>query len=499
MYHSMARQANMNKENAPGSNIQKPISRITRARAKALGISGDALPLQAKHESNRVLQPNCKRASSDNRPTDVGSSFQSKRRAVLKEVTNMPLNDLNTKIINGTKIQASKNTRTVVEWNTMVVPAVCVGPQDQKGKIKVTDDMTKQSVKELRQITAQLKLVNDLESKPSIYYNPKALRSSLPKGELHIFNKVEAANDQVIVNIDSKHKDPQMCSLYAAEIYNNLRAAELKGKPLVNYMKTVQRDITQEMRGILIDWLVEVCEEYKLKSETLYLTVTLIDQYLSKMYIEKQRLQLLGITCMLIASKYEEIIAPRVEDFCFITDGTYTRREVLDMEHQVVDMLSFQISVPTVIKFLRRFILAAQSSYKVHQYNTVHHLSSWSVTQLIIKNVFLSNKNDLILQVPIVELEYLANYLAELTLTEYSFLKFPPSLIAASAVFLAKWTLDQVEHPWNPTLEHYTNYKASKLKETVLALQDIQLNKEATLHAIRQKYMQNKVYSLYIF
>ncbi|KAM0046370.1 putative cyclin domain-containing protein [Helianthus debilis subsp. tardiflorus] len=458
MYHSMARQANMNKENAPGSSIQKPISRITRARAKALGISGDTLPLQAKHESNRVLQPNCKRASSDNRPTDVGSSFQSKRRAVLKEVTNMPLNDLNIKIINGTKIQASKNTRIVVGWNTMVVPAVCVGPQDQKGKIKVTDDMTKQSVKELRQITAQLKLVNDLESKPSIYYNPKALRSSLPKGEIHIFNKVEAANAQVIVDIDSKHKDPQMCSLYAAEIYNNLRAAELKGRPLVNYMKTVQRDITQEMRGILIDWLVEVCEEYKLKSETLYLTVTLIDQYLSKMYIEKQRLQLLGITCMLIASKYEEIIAPRVEDFCFITDGTYTRREVLDMERQVVDVLSFQISVPTVIKFLRRFILAAQSSYKV----------------------------------PIVELEYLANYLAELTLTEHSFLKFPPSLIAASAVFLAKWTLDQVEHPWNPTLEHYTNYKASKLKETVLALQDIQLNKEATLHAIRQKYMQNK-------
>ncbi|MFS8003118.1 putative cyclin domain-containing protein [Helianthus anomalus] len=462
MYHSMARQANMNKENAPGSNIQKPISRITRARAKALGISGDTLPLQAKHESNRVLQPNCKRASSDNRPTDVGSSFQSKRRAVLKEVTNMPLNDLNKKIINGTKIQASKNTGIVVEWNTMVVPAVCVGPQDQKGKIKVTDDMTKQSVKELRQITAQLKLVNDLENKPSIYYNPKALRSSLPKGEIHIFNKVEVANDQVIVDIDSKHKDPQMCSLYAAEIYNNLRAAELKGRPLVNYMKTVQRDITQEMRGILIDWLVEVCEEYKLKSETLYLTVTLIDQYLSKMYIEKQRLQLLGITCMLIASKYEEIIAPRVEDFCFITDGTYARREVLDMERQVVDVLSFQISVPTVIKFLRRFILAAQSSYKV----------------------------------PIVELEYLANYLAELTLTEYSFLKFPPSLIAASAVFLAKWTLDQVEHTWNPTLEHYTNYKASKLTETVLALQDIQLNKEATLHAIRQKYMQNKFHKV---
>ncbi|KAI3687391.1 hypothetical protein L1987_81086 [Smallanthus sonchifolius] len=421
----MARQADMNKENVPAANIQKPTARVTRARAKALGLSGGLLPLhpRVKHESSQVLQRNCKRGLSDNKPADIGSSFQSKRRAVLKDVANITFNDLNMKIINEIKVQVhsslvmlvgvtgcqtSKQTRSVVEKNAMVAQAVCVGPQVQKEKIKETEDMTKRSITELRQITAQLKLVNDLKSEPSIHYNPKALGSSLPKGEINIFNKVEAANDQPIVDIDSKHNDPQMCSLYAAELYNNLRAAELKGRPSANYMKTVQRDITQEMRGILIDWLVEVREEYKQTPETLCLTVTLIDQYLSKMYIEKQRLQLLGITCMLIASKYEETIAPRVEDFCFITDGTYTRREVLDMEREVVDVLSFHLSVPTVIKFLRRFILAAQSSYK------------------------------------------------------------------------------------NPTLEHYTNYKASELKATVLALQDLQLNNEATLHAIRQKYMQNK-------
>ncbi|KAK9079810.1 hypothetical protein SSX86_001483 [Deinandra increscens subsp. villosa] len=461
MHQSMARQADTNTENVSATNIQKPTARITRARAKASGLSGGLLPLHpsAKHESNQVLQPRSKRGSSDNKLTDVTSSFQSKRRAVLKDVTNMPLNDLNMKVINEIKIQTSKQTRIVVEKNAMVAPAVCMGPQVRKGKIKATEDVTKQNIKELRQITAQLKLVNDLESKPSIYNSPKALGSSFPTGgELSIFNKVEAINDQAVIDIDSKHRHPQMCSLYAPELFNNLRAAELKGRPSVNYMKTVQRDITQEMRGILIDWLVEVCEEYKLTTETLYLTVTLIDQYLSKMYIEKQKLQLLGITCVLIASKYEDTITPRVEDFCFITDCTYTRREVLDMEREVLDTLSFHISVPTVIKFLRRFIFAAQSSYKV----------------------------------PVVELEHLANYLAELTFTDYSFLKFLPSLVAASAVFLAKWTLDQDEHPWNSTLEHYTNYKASDLKATVLALQDMQLNNEGTLHAIRRKYMQNK-------
>ncbi|XP_071715346.1 cyclin-A2-1-like [Rutidosis leptorrhynchoides] len=170
---------------------------------------------------------------------------------------------------------------------------------------------------------------------------------------------------------------------------------------LVDYMKTVQWDITQEIRGILTDWIVEVSQEYKLESGTIYLTVTLIDRYLSKMYTENQKLQLLGITCMLIALKYEEIGAPRVEDLCFITDDTYTRKEVLDMEGQVLDALNFHLSVLTAQILLQRYILAAQSSYKE----------------------------------PVVKQELLSNYLAELVLTEYGFLKFMPSFIAASVVF----------------------------------------------------------------
>jgi len=95
--------------------------------------------------------------------------------------------------------------------------------------------------------------------------------------------------------------------------------------------------------------------------------------------------------------------------------------------------------------FFRRFIKAAQASYKV-----------WNHDPFIINPHFYRNLESecsalfliIILQVPFIELEYLANYLAELTLVEYSFLRFLPSLIAASAVFLARWTLDQTDHPW---------------------------------------------------
>nr|GEX71248.1 cyclin A/B/D/E [Tanacetum cinerariifolium] len=120
----------MNKENVPVAKMQQPTARITRARAKALGISGGLPPQHplVKKVSNQVLQPNTKRGSSDDKSTDVGSGFQSKRRSVLKEVTNMPFNDLNVKVINEVKILTSKQMRSVADKKAMVAPAVYVGP-----------------------------------------------------------------------------------------------------------------------------------------------------------------------------------------------------------------------------------------------------------------------------------------------------------------------------------------------------------------------------------
>ncbi|CAN8233437.1 unnamed protein product [Cochlearia groenlandica] len=89
-----------------------------------------------------------------------------------------------------------------------------------------------------------------------------------------------------------------------------------------------------------------------------------------------------------------------------------------------------------------------------------------------------------------VEIEFLANYLTELTLMEYELLKFLPWMIAASAVFVAKWTMNQSNHPWNETLEHYTKYKACDLKATLKALQELQVNtKGCPLNSIRNKYV----------
>ena len=75
----------------------------------------------------------------------------------------------------------------------------------------------------------------------------------------------------------------------------------------------------------MIDWLVDVHLKFKLLSETLFLTINLIDRFLSTKQVERAKLQLLGVSAMLISTKYEEIYPPTVKDFVYITDNAYSK------------------------------------------------------------------------------------------------------------------------------------------------------------------------------
>ena len=113
-----------------------------------------------------------------------------------------------------------------------------------------------------------------------------------------------------------------------------------------------QTDINEKIRGILMDWLVEVHLKFKLLTETLFLTVNLIDRFLEFKQILRNKLQLVGVTSMLIACKYEEIYAPDVRDFVYITDKAYTKEEILSMENDMLATLEYNITVPSVLKYL---------------------------------------------------------------------------------------------------------------------------------------------------
>ncbi|CAL1395929.1 unnamed protein product [Linum trigynum] len=260
---------------------------------------------------------------------------------------------------------------------------------------------------------------------------------------------------------DGSPDDPQMCQYYASDIYEYLHKleAEPKRRPLPDYIEKVQSEVTPNMRGILVDWLVEVAEEYKLLTDTLYLSIAYIDRFLSLNPISKQRLQLLGVSAMMIASKYEEITPPHVEEFCYITDNTYTKNEVLKMEADILKFLNFEMGTPTVKSFLRRFNRVAQEDYKTES----------------------------------LQLEFMGFYLAELSLLDYNCVKFLPSLVAASVVFLSRFTLKPKANPWNANLQKYSGYKPAELKECVLIIHDLYLSRRGGgLQSVRDKYKHQK-------
>ncbi|XP_075972237.1 cyclin-A1-like [Anticarsia gemmatalis] len=189
---------------------------------------------------------------------------------------------------------------------------------------------------------------------------------------------------------------------YRQDIYEYMKEIEVKNRANPRYMRK-QPDITHMMRSILIDWLVEVCDEYGQQSETLHLAVSYVDRFLSYMSVVRTKLQLVGTAATYIAAKYEEVYPPEVSEFVYITDDTYTKREVLRMEHLILKVLSFDLSTPTSLAFL----------------------SHYCISNGLSKRTF-----------------HLAAYLAELCLLEADpYLQFKPSIIAASALATARHCL----------------------------------------------------------
>lgn len=161
------------------------------------------------------------------------------------------------------------------------------------------------------------------------------------------------------------------------------------------------------MRAILVDWLVDVHCKYDLLPQTLHVAVHLIDRYLEKdLSVPRQRLQLVGVTAMFIASKYEEIYPPEAEDFVRITDNAYTRDEVFKMEDKLLASIDYRVTFPTSYQFMKRFIKAARTC------------------------------DD--------RVEHFAHYIIDRSLQEYKMVKYLPSTIAASAVHIARTQMNDL-------------------------------------------------------
>jgi Cyclin, N-terminal domain/Cyclin, C-terminal domain len=262
-----------------------------------------------------------------------------------------------------------------------------------------------------------------------------------------------------VVDIDADDFfNPQSAADYVQDIYDYLRNREDTHPVNARYMLR-QLDINQGMRKLLANWMIEVAIEFQLMSETLFLSVSLLDQFLQLRQVPRDRLQLLGMTAMFIASKYEEIWHPPVEDFIHICVGTYERDEILKMELYMLQTLEYNLSFVTPLQFLRRFSKAARSDPRLHT---------------------------------------CCKYFLELSLPQYGMLSFKPSMVAAAAVYLGR-KLAGKKPAWDDTLEYYTTYSEEQIMPCVKSIVHV-LRKEAAAgddgqsRPVTDKYADKQLY-----
>ena len=241
--------------------------------------------------------------------------------------------------------------------------------------------------------------------------------------------------------------DPFSVSEYAHSIFINMRKREAK-YPIMDYLNSTNRTTTANMRAILIDWLVDVQQNFVLYHETLYLAVKLLDTYLQYVDTSKDELQLAGATALLIACKVEERLTPSLDDFHYICDDAYTNEQFIEMEMKIFKTLDFDISIPISYRFLRRFS---------------------RVTSMDI------------------EILTLARYILEHSLLGSAFISQPSSKMAAASLCLAMKIKDV--GPWNPNHCFHSGYQENELQCLMKELNQMLIESPTMeLKAVRKKY-----------
>lgn len=227
-----------------------------------------------------------------------------------------------------------------------------------------------------------------------------------PVASRQVEAEVKQAFADGVQDLDAEDvNDPLMVAEYVGEIFEYLKVLEESTMPNPDYMDH-QENLEWQLRGVLIDWLIEVHTRFHLLPETIFLAVNIIDRFLSARVVELEKLQLVGITAMFIASKYEEVISPHVVNFRHVADDGFSEEEILKAERFVLAALNYDLSYPNPMNFLRR--ISKADSYDI-------------------------------------QTRTLGKYLLEISLLDHRLMGYHPSHIAAAAMYLARLILERGE------------------------------------------------------
>jgi len=166
----------------------------------------------------------------------------------------------------------------------------------------------------------------------------------------------------------------------------------------INYMDA-QTGMNPIMRAFLIDWLINAHRFLFLEHRTLYLATNIIDRFLSKAVVAKQRFGLLAISALFLASKYEEVTQPLLDDFLKITKYRCQRHDVIIMESIILQIINFDLGTISSCDYLNHY-------FENHECSNLQ--------------------------------KHIADYLSVLSLMDYDQIAFKPSDIACSCILLAK-------------------------------------------------------------
>ncbi|KAI3870033.1 hypothetical protein MKX03_015738 [Papaver bracteatum] len=229
----------------------------------------------------------------------------------------------------------------------------------------------------------------------------------------------------LVTDIDKKDlKNPFAVVEYVDELQKFYKISESSSQSS-DYMD-LQTEIDEDMRMSLVHCLFQFHMELKFTPGIFFLAINLLDRYLSFNLVSRKEFPLLGLTCLVMAGKYEDASAKKVEKFVRATDGVYCKKEIRDMEILILKKLGWNLAVPTVYHFLVRCVKAAEADKEME------------------KTIF---------------------FMAVLGVMQYKVIKsYSPSLIAASSVYAANCVLKK-DTLWNATVQHYTGFCESQVIE----------------------------------
>merc|ERR1711955_162799 len=341
-------------------------------------------------------------------------------------------------------------SKRVTRASRKVLGEIPVKNQSQvgcKGKENVVDNLRGGQKKALRQPKVAVRRLNVLVDE----------QQDVP---------MEIEQDEVVCRIPEGVKDidaedssnPQLCTEYALEIYAYLKQLEKRGSVRSDFLSGCPT--SDKMRSVLVDWLVEVQIQFKLLQETLFLTVNTIDRFLAieGKTLHRSKLQLVGVAAMFLVSKIEEVYAPAVSDFVYITDNAYTDVEIRQMELRIIRALNFDLCQPISLNFLRRYSKAGEVDVLQHS---------------------------------------LAKYALEICLLDVNLVHVSGSLLASASLCLSLLLLEKsssLDSVWTATLQYYSGYSAEDVLQILpkVAANVFKMNRSNKLQAVRTKYKSGK-------